>query len=214
MHAILFVDVDGTLIPETSSGVFLAAKLGHLAEMVEAESAYAAGHIGNQEVCAIDAAGWAGWRQDAVMAFLDDLPLVEGIGETVQWCRSWGVLPILATLAWQPVGAYLSHRFGFSGYCGPELEVECEKYTGRVASDFDEFDKRDFAMVQAARSGLTMRDCAAVGDSRSDLPLFESTGCRISFNGTPIVRESADYSVEGKDLRSIISILEHWLRSR
>ncbi|WP_280243780.1 HAD family hydrolase [Nocardia abscessus] len=213
-HAILFVDVDGTLIPETSSGEFLAAKLGHLAEMVEAEAAYNAGRIGNREVCAIDAAGWAGWRQAAVMAWLDDLPLVDGIGETVEWCRSRAVVPILTTLAWQPVGAYLSRRFGFSGYSGPELEVACGRYTGRVAVDFDEFDKRDFAVAQAGRVGLTMRDCAAVGDSRSDLPLFERVGVRIAFNGSPIVKEAADYAIEGNDLRSMISILEHWLMDR
>ncbi|MGY1945576.1 HAD family hydrolase [Nocardia asiatica] len=210
-RAILFVDVDGTLIPETSSGIFLAAKLGHLEEMVEAESAYNAGRIGNHEVCAIDAAGWAGWRQHAVRDLLDDLPLVDGIPETVRWCRSRAVVPILTTLAWQPVGAYLSHRFGFSGYCGPDLDVEGGSYTGGVALDFDEFDKRDFAAAKARQLGLAMRHCAAVGDSRSDIPLFERVGCRIAFNGSSIARESADFSVEGKDLRSIIPVVERWL---
>ena len=39
----VFFDIDGTLVPERSSGSFLAERLGHQVELDAAEAAYAAG---------------------------------------------------------------------------------------------------------------------------------------------------------------------------
>ncbi|GFJ96576.1 hypothetical protein Prum_102180 [Phytohabitans rumicis] len=70
-----------------------------------------------------------------------------------------------------PVGGYLADRFGFHSFSGPQLETAGGRFTGRVARHFDEYDKRDFAIAQARELQLDLRLCAAVGDSRSDLPL-------------------------------------------
>ena len=45
MRAVLFVDVDGTLVPETSSAIFLAARLGHAEQVAEAEAAWDTGLV-------------------------------------------------------------------------------------------------------------------------------------------------------------------------
>ncbi|HWI22797.1 MAG TPA: hypothetical protein VNT22_09315 [Baekduia sp.] len=45
--AIVFFDVDGTLVPETSSSQYLAGHLGHLTDLAVAEAAYAAGSLTN-----------------------------------------------------------------------------------------------------------------------------------------------------------------------
>lgn len=88
-----------------------------------------------------------------------------------------------------------------------------DQYTGLVAGHFDEFDKRDFAQRVADGLGLTLDRCAAVGDSRSDLPLFAGVGFSVAFNATAAVRAVAAASADGEDLRAIIPHLERWLRS-
>ena len=153
---IVFFDVDGTLVPATSSSAFLAGFLGHRDVLVEAEAAYASGDMSNQQVSAIDAAGWAGRSPQEIEAWLDDLPLIDGISETLAWCQANQLAPVLATLAWSPVGHYLTRRSGFLSYSGPELEVLDGKFTGYVARDFDEFDKRDTALAQARRAADTV----------------------------------------------------------
>ena len=60
VRAILFVDVDGTLVPETSSAIFLAARLGHVDQVAEAEAAWDAGLVTARHVEEPDARGWAG----------------------------------------------------------------------------------------------------------------------------------------------------------
>ncbi|MEW1860273.1 HAD-IB family phosphatase [Streptomyces sp. NPDC088194] len=203
----VFFDVDGTLVPGTSSSVFLAGFLGHRDELAEAEAAYACGALDNRQVSELDAAGWAGTPEERVSDWLDGLPLVTGIAETVAWCRRNDLLPVLATLAWSPVGGHLAERFGFHAFCGPRLETADGRFTGRVARHFDEHDKRDFARAQARESGLSLRSCAAVGDSRSDLPLFASVGLSVAFNGSAGARAAATATVDDGDLRSVLPVL-------
>jgi phosphoserine phosphatase len=207
----VFFDVDGTLVPGTSSSVHLAGHLGHRAELAAAEDAYAAGTMDNREVSELDAAGWAGATERQVRALLDDLPLVAGIAQTAAWCREHRLVPVLATLAWSPVGGYLAERFGFRAYSGPTLETVDGRYTGRVARHFDEYGKRDFALAQARSHGVAPGRCAAVGDSRSDLPLFASVGLSVAFNASPGARAAAVTAVDGGDLREVLPVLERLL---
>jgi phosphoserine phosphatase len=203
---IVFFDVDGTLVPGSSGG-HLAQALGHGDVNRDVEARYDAGTMTNQEASIVDARGWAGRTPAQIRAYLTSLPLVDGIAETVAWCRGHDLTPVLATLAWDPVGAYLCERFGFDRACGPRLEVIGGRYSGQVAEHLDELGKRDFALGL----GMPARHCAAVGDSRSDLPLFAAVGLAIAFNATPAARAAAHVSVDGPDLRAVLPPLAHWL---
>lgn len=208
---VVFFDIDGTLAPTVSTAAHLAAKLGTSEAVEAAESAFAAGSIDNAAVSRIDAAGWKGHRVEDVCVWLEDLPVLDGISETVAWCRDRGMLPVLATLAWRPVMHALAERFGFEPGGGPVLETVDGVFTGAVGMDFDEFDKRDVALGFAASRGVSPSRCAAVGDSRSDIPLFSEVGCAIALNASDALREISDHAVEGGDLREIIPLLEAWM---
>ncbi|OEJ28576.1 haloacid dehalogenase [Streptomyces agglomeratus] len=203
----VFFDVDGTLVPGTSSSAFLSGFLGHRDELTKAEDAYASGDLNNRQVSELDAKGWVGVPEERVSGWLDGLPLVSGITETVGWCRRNGLVPVLATLAWSPVGSYLTDRFGFHAFSGPRLETVDNRFTGRVARHFDEYDKRDFALAQARELGLAPRSCGAVGDSRSDLPLFASVALSVAFNASAGARAAATLTVDGGDLRGVLPAL-------
>ncbi|MFF5077432.1 HAD family hydrolase [Actinoplanes sp. NPDC000266] len=161
---VVFFDVDGTLVPGISSGQHLANRLGHAEQCRQAEVGYDSGLLTNQQASIIDARGWAGWTPADVRGFLDDLPLVAGIPETIAWCRANDLLPVLATLAWEPVGAYLCERFGFARTCGPRLEIIEGRFSGEVAEHTDEYGKRDYAVRVAAHVR------AEGGDLRTVLP--------------------------------------------
>ena len=211
VRAVVFFDVDGTLVPSTSSGQHLAEFLGHADVVREVEAGYGAGTMTNQEASVLDARGWATWTPAAVGGFLESLPLVDGIAETVRWCRRHGLAPVLATLAWDVVGTNLCDRFGFDRACGPRLEVIDGRYSGQVAEHFDELGKRDFAVSVAAELGVELGRCAAVGDGRSDVPLFGEVGLAIAFNATQAARAAAHVSVDGTDLRAVLPLLDAWL---
>jgi phosphoserine phosphatase len=209
-QGIVFFDVDGTLVPGTSTSQHLAHRLGHFAELSVAEAAYDAGTLTNQEACVLDALAWRGRTPDEIHGWLASLPVVDGIADTVAWCRIHRLEPYLATLAWEPVARYLATRFGLAGCCGPTLSIVDGRYSGDVDRHFDEHDKRDFAAAVAAAAGVPLSACAAVGDSRSDLPLFAEVGLSIAFNATAAVKAIATHAVDGADLRAILPYVRSW----
>lgn len=210
-RAVLFVDVDGTLVPGISSAVFLARRLGHADQVARAEAAWDAGLVSARQVEELDARGWAGTPEARVREWLAELPLVAGIGDVIRWCRDHDVVPALATLAWRPVGSYLCDAFGFDDCSGPALEVRDGLFTGVARDSCDEFGKRDFAWGVAGRHGLPLSRCAAIGDSRSDLPLFDEVGLAVAFNADRAARAHAGAQIDSGDLADVIPTLERWL---
>jgi phosphoserine phosphatase len=49
---------------------------------------------------------------------------------------------------------------------------------------------------------------AAVGDSRSDVPLFERVGMSIALNATPDARAAATHALDTEDLRDVLALLQ------
>jgi phosphoserine phosphatase len=210
VSGIVFFDIDGTLVPGTSSGQFLAARLGN-AELPAAEARYAKGIATNREVEAIDAAAWEGVTVRQIHDWLLDLPVIAGIEAVVGWCARKQLLPVLATLAWQPVSESLSSRFGFRAIGGPRVQSEAGVYTGQVAEHFDEYGKRDRALALAATLQLPSSRCVAVGDSRSDHPLFEAVGFSVALNADSRTQRAASASLDTDDLRDVLPILQRWI---
>ncbi|MEW2144157.1 HAD-IB family phosphatase [Micromonospora vinacea] len=208
----VFFDVDGTLTP-TSSGQHLAELVGNAKEIAQIQAGYAAGTLSSDESCVLEARGWASRTPAEARAFLESMPLVDGIAETVSWCRAHSLVPVLTTLAWDFVGTYLCSRFGFDRACGPRLQVVDGRYSGEVAEQFDEQAKRDFAVRVAAELGVELRHCAAIGDGRSDVPLFGVVGCAIAFNAAPEARAAANATVSGPDLHAVVPGLSAWLET-
>lgn len=209
----VFVDVDGTLVPG-SSGQHLAEALGFAEVVRDVQAGYGAGTLSSHQAAVLEARCWATRTPAQVRRQLESLPLVDGIAETVLWCRRHDLVPVLATLAWHPVGAYLCDRFGFDRACGPRLELTGDRYTGAVAAQLDEVGKRDFAVGVAAELGVDPARCAAVGDGRSDVPLFAAVGLAIAFNAGPAARAAAHAIVDGPDLRAVLPLLDAWRSPR
>jgi phosphoserine phosphatase len=59
---------------------------------------------------------------------------------------------------------------------------------------------------------LPVEECAAVGNSCFDIPMFESCGIGIAFNPEDdCVKASADMVIEGKDLRKLIPAIDPFI---
>ncbi|WP_134194770.1 HAD-IB family phosphatase [Curtobacterium sp. PhB25] len=211
-RGMVFFDIDGTLIPSMSSSSFLAERLGHQHELDAAEERYAAGELTNEQVSVIDAEGWRGVETRVVADWLDDLPLIDGIDAVVAWCTEHDVEPVLASLAWQPVSEAIAKRHHLTMNGGPRVQVVGTVYDGTVAEHFNEYDKRDRALQLAAERGVPIDQCCAVGDSRSDIPLFDALPTSLALNAGSTARAAATAAVDTKDLRDVLPWLEAWRR--
>ena len=171
-RSVLFIDVDGTLVRGASSAAFLAERLGHADQVAQAEAAWDAGLVTARHAEEQDARGWAGTTEAQVREWLAGFPSWTGSATSSAGARITG-----SCLPWRPSpgvrsAATCARPFGFQDCCGPTLEVRDGTFTGAVLGSCDEHGKRDFAREVARLHGLALGRCAAIGDSRSDLPLF------------------------------------------
>lgn len=79
--------------------------------------------------------------------------------------------------------------------------------SGVVGRYCDEHDKARFVEEWCAQNGHSMSEVAAIGDSRSDVPLFRRAGMSIALNATADARVVATHGLDTEDLRDVLQLL-------
>lgn len=207
-RCLISFDLDGTLIPHVTSSGHLALTLGHSAALANYENSYAAGNVTNREVADFDARPYRGLTVADIYLRLESIELIDGIPEVMAELHHRNYRAVVATVGWRFVAEWFCHRFRFDSSCGPEIEVdESGRFTGIVSRYFDEFDKLYFIISEAERLGIPLDQCIAVGDGRSDIPIFKAVGTSIALNGTDAAKAAATYQVSTVDLRDILQFI-------
>jgi phosphoserine phosphatase len=201
-------DLDGTLVRQTSISEFLGGKLGRRAELLALETAYSNGEIASGDVAVRTAESFCGRSLEWVAQALEDLPYIDGIAATLAALRDRGVESLISTVTWRFAAEVVRVRHGFVAACGTEMPCdESGLLGGRVARFFDEHDKRRFVEDYCAERGIPLARCIAVGDSRSDVPLFGAVGFSIALNATPQARAAATVAIDTDDLTDILALI-------
>jgi phosphoserine phosphatase len=201
-------DLDGTLILGTTSAAHLARSLGHEAELTAREAAYAEGKFTNHDVAAFDAWHYRGRTVHDVQELLESAPIILGINEVVQELHARNFVSIIATVAWRFVAEWFCQKYSFDGSCGPEIDINAEGiFTGCVRRHFDEWDKLRYVRDSANLFGIPLDRCTAIGDGRSDIPVFGIVGHSIALNAVPAAQRAAYVSVRTRDLRDILPFI-------
>jgi phosphoserine phosphatase len=200
-------DLDGTLLPETTTVLHLSRWNGTEAVFAELERRYATGEISNVEVAEADAKNWAGVSVADAHEALSDAALIDGVAETVATLSDAGIDSYITTLTWRFASEYFAERFGFAGAIGCELDVDEKGILGTDVRPIEAIDKVEFAKKLCAERGIGPERLVAVGDSQSDLPLFDFVGLAIALNATPDARAIADVVLDTGDLRDVLSYI-------
>jgi phosphoserine phosphatase len=207
-YPVVAFDLDGTLIRGTSVSLLLAEWLGRTEEIVELERAFHAHEIPGS-VIADTSAGWfAGQSRADVWRVLADGPWIDGMDETFRLLSAAGVNLLLGTITWSFAAEMLRERYGFASVSGTEMPAPDGILAGSVSRYFDENDKACFVEEWCARNGYSIGEVAAIGDSRSDLPLFGRAGLSIALNATQDARAVATHCLDTEDLRDVLGLLQ------
>ncbi|GGX37047.1 hypothetical protein GCM10010297_67910 [Streptomyces malachitofuscus] len=199
--AAVFFSLDCVLVRGSSLSRLLEERLG------------LSGPSSLHETGETDAARWAGIAEGALHTQLTGLPLLPGVAETTRWCWGNGLVPVISSLTWTPVGAHLADRFGAHSYFGCPLETSHGRFTGKTGDTAVLTDESEFARRRADELGVTPEDCAAVGACAADGSLFDSVGLGIAFNAPAAAGARATTSVRGDDLRAVIPALKTLTRT-
>ena len=208
LFPVVVFDLDGTLLRGTTVSLLLAQWLGREGEITELERAFHAHEISNS-VVADTSAGWlAGKSVAEAWRVLEDGSWIDGMAETFQVLAGAQVSLLLGTITWSFAAEMLRERYGFAAASGTEMQVVDGVLSGMVSRYFDEHDKLRFVEDWCAQHGYSMSQVAAIGDSRSDVPLFHRAGMSIALNATPDAQAAATHVLDTEDLRDVLALLQ------
>lgn len=194
----------------TSVSAWFARQTGHEAAGRELEAQFRDGLISNALVADTTAAWLKGMTKQDVWRSLESAPWIDGLEVTMDTLRAWGLKTLLSTISWKIAAEFLQARYSFDEICGTEMEVNGDFLSGRVSGYFDESDKSQFVEEFCHREGLFLSECVAVGDSRSDVPLFQKVGFAIALNATEDARNAATVGIDAQDLRVVLDLLAEY----
>jgi phosphoserine phosphatase len=197
-------DLDGTLVKGTTTCLELGRRRGCLDDVTSLEHRYAKGEISHDQFADANAAAYRDWPLAEAEAAVLAMPLIGGITETVSALRARNCHVLIVTVTWSFAARTLVNFLNLDGFAGATMGESDGRLTGKVAAHFGECDKPRFVRDCGRRHGIELAQSIAVGDSRSDLPLFAEVGRAIALNATDDARRAAHVAVDTDDLRDVL----------
>jgi phosphoserine phosphatase len=198
-------DLDGTLVRGTTICQHLGDFFGHGAVVRDLARAYAIGRIGFRELAEKDAEFYRGRSTRHIASALESLPLIMGIEQTMSRLRENRLKVLLTTITWSFAARIIAQRFRLDGWSGTIMgETNEGLLSGSVELHFDEFAKRRFVENYCLNGGISLNNVFAVGDSTSDIPLFEVVGHSIALNATDLARKTSSCSLDTDNLLDVL----------
>jgi len=206
-------DVDGTLTSVESCWRFIHERLGTWRDVGERNAElFFRGVISYDEWARRDVLLWKGKRLSEIRRIVHEVPYVDGIKEVFQFLRRRGIKIVLLSAGLSLMAERIAQDVGVDGYVANELEVVDGQLTGKVRIRVSVENKDKILRKILGKFGLEPKECFAVGDDQTMIPVFQNVGLGIAFN--PQNKEVCKYAkitIKKKDLREIIPHVKEYL---
>ena len=144
---------------------------------------------------------------DEINKKMDTLPFNPGAVETATELKNQGYITAIITGGFDVIALKIKEKINADYAFYNTLEVKDGKLTGEVTGPLVTQDKLDVLKELIEELGISLDECAAVGDGANDLELIKNVKLGIAYNAKPIVKENADRLIEEKDLRKVLDIM-------
>jgi phosphoserine phosphatase len=204
---LVVADMDGTLVTGTTACIHLDDWIGHGRVIDDLERRFVSGEITNTQL----AESYAPFYRDIALAdataAMARIPSLDDIALGVSLLSRRGIEAVIATVSWSFTAEALADLWGFTRVRGADLEVDdaTGRFTGRVSRHCEPEDKIAFVAEQCERLGIGLDEVVAIGDGRSDLPMFRSVGFSVAVNAPPEVQAAASAAVDSQSLLDVLS---------
>ena len=149
-----------------------------------------------------------GLPESALQRVIAEVPLTDGAERLVSTLRKLGYKTAILSGGFTFFGRVLQERLGIDHLHANTLDIRAGVVTGEVIPPIvDGAGKAQRLTEIAAREGLSLEQCIAVGDGANDLPMLRLAGLGIAFRAKPLVRSSARQSISAMGLDGILYLI-------
>lgn len=171
------------------------------------------GMIDEMEFIRSDVGLWKNRKADVsvedIRHILNAVPLMKGAKETVGALKRMGIKTAIISGGIDILADRVREETGIDISVANGLRSDVEgRLTGEGILRVKIRDKGECARQIMSSLSIGMDECASVGDTLTDVPLFRNSRVGIAFNPTNrAVEEEADYTVRGDNLALILNCL-------
>ena len=172
--------------------------------------AYITGQIDQSEFMRRDIARWKEVKPDIrmldIIRFLQELPLNEGIQETIACLNGNGIKCVIVSGGINLAARMIAEEFGFDDYAADEICCTTNGVlTGEGVLHVDLTDKGITVRHFIDKYGTTKERTVSIGNSHTDIPMFMSSGMSIAFNPTDdSTRGAATFVVVSENISDVL----------
>ena len=198
--------MDGTLITNTNSVTYLCLLNGKEDEVRDIEIREEKDEISWIDADYIKAKLFTGLEIKRLeKEFNNHIELINNIGETLRELRENNILSILVTAGPIQVAEALGTMFRFDKIYGSLYEIENGVFSGRILSHLGDSGKLDSLMSFCKENNIELEEVVSIGDSGSDIKVFEKSGKSIAINYSSKLVGKADVYIRTNDLCDVIN---------
>ena len=164
-------DLDGTLLKGESVWEAIARGIGRLERVREMEEQIAPDQTAEITAAREESAGWySAYTFEELLEHVTSMRVAPGVDEGFALLREHGFKIAVVSLTWEFAVEWFANRFGADYFVGTGLSPD-----GRITHFWPE-DKALWLTELARKLDVDMKDVAAVGDSRGDIPMLLAVG--------------------------------------
>ena len=211
----IFFDMDGVLTDIISSWRHIHDYFGTSNE--HSVDLYLRGKITDLEFIKRDVSLWKTkgtyTTKQVLYDILSDIPLMTGAQQCIDYLKSKKVTTAIVSAGLDILAEKVAKELGINYVLANGVKTDNNgRLTGEGILKVPLVGKDKTIRNFIQKHHFSLENCAAVGNSCFDVPMFETCALGIAFNpADDCIREAADIVVEGKDLTRLIHSLKPYV---
>lgn len=208
MFKLVCFDMDGTLIRNTNSVEYLCALNGKKKEVTDIEIREEKDEISWIDADYIKAKLVKGLEVKKITReFNKHIEVINNIEETLKSIREKGMLSILVTAGPVQVAEALGDKFSFDRIYGSIYGIENGVFSGNIVRHLGDTGKLDSLISFCNENKIGLEEVISIGDSASDIKVFEKSGKSIAINYSSKLIGKADVYIRTNDLLDVLKYI-------